>query len=68
MYQHDSYYLFRNTAMKLGYCTDHFEIADLGEMEWNDEEEKEASRKIREWCARYIAAYDYHNPPLDECE
>ena len=61
MFSHDGCYLFRNTATNLEYCADHFEIADIGELEWEDKEEHEASHIIRKWCERYIAAYDYHN-------
>jgi hypothetical protein len=61
MLPHDEPYLFRNTATKIGYCTDELEITEWGDLQWSDPSEEKASRAIREWCERYIAAYDYHH-------
>ena len=59
MYEYDQNYLFRNTAMKLGYCTDLLENIAWDDFQWNDPEEEESSHKIRKWCQQYIEAYDF---------
>jgi len=45
--------------MRLGYCADELEHTEWGDLQWECEEEEKASHEIREWCQRYIAAYDF---------
>jgi hypothetical protein len=59
MFPHEEPYLFRNTSQKLGYCVDELENTEWGDLQWESPEEEKASQAIREWCQRYIAAYDY---------
>ena len=58
---HNQPYLFWNTAMNLEYCADELENAEWGNLQWHSPDEEKASHTIREWCQRYIAAYDYHH-------
>jgi hypothetical protein len=59
MLPHNRPYLFRNTATNLEYCADELENTEWGNLQWDDPDEEKALHKIREWCQRYVAAYDF---------
>ena len=61
MFSYDKPFLFRNTASNLEYCTDTLENTEWNDLQWDCPNEEKASHQIREWCMRYIAAYDYHH-------
>jgi hypothetical protein len=68
MLPHEQPYLFHNTATRLESCADVLENTEWGDLQWNSPDEEKASHSIREWCERYIAAYDdlHGDKPDDE--
>ena len=68
MFPHEQSSLFRNAVMRLEYCADTLENAEWGNIQWDNPDEENASSRLRTWCERYIAAYDYHHgdKPDDE--
>ena len=68
MFPHEQPYLFRNTAMRFGYCVDELENSEWGALQWDCQEDEHAASEIRKLCQRYIDAYDYlhSDKPADE--
>ena len=54
-------HLFWNTAVNLESCADELESTEWGNLQWHNPDEEIASHKLREWCERYMTAYDYHH-------
>jgi hypothetical protein len=60
MLPHEKPCLFRNTALRLECCTDELESPVWSVIPWDNEAEERAMHEVRQWCERYIAAYDDH--------